>query len=929
MGKQPKDGNSQRKKQRSKDKRPKKAKLRKNENEEERSLPSVKKKKKRRKKKNRASKVQVSAAPTELEAENDPLFSLWNSELQQPAPHALVNDRPASPLLAAPAVVEENEEDPLFALYNFAESSDVLDICDLDVLDLPEPSDDENFDPLAVLYDANDVEENKDSYDPLSALYGGQADSPQPVVDTYDPLFSLQTNEEVEAPEIEFDRRSNLYDDLPEDSDADFDPLAALYNGDIEVQVGPEGFEPLQIRETQEGHPDAKLQEGQIQSLEVVESVDMPARESRKHSKRKRATRGAKEEIQIEGEPEHPVLQAKRERVKNVCLVLYRNHEVRTRDFDPLQAAVKSKQPNFDLVVPFFLWSDCDTECRIWGSPLRAACAEVYVAVALQSLREKLRASYDSDLIFRKVWADPGASIKALTKDYINEIHSFTQEIQNQVGGQCKFTLHAGFRFEPQAREFDTLMWKALKRDMRVHLFNTSMLYDPERVPVDMNYGKRWNGHWGTLMPFYRLCRRKFGEPARPTGPLQRSTKVVLRRVLTSPESLTTLVVPNDLVGVSRDIRDPFEEVGWMKKVVSNWNRAPPQPTGSRKVVGFPLDEDTAYDAMMRFVHGPGLRQYGKKRGRIDVETAVSRLSPCIKWGLISPQALHWAVKENKKLAPAKKAVFGRRMYWRDLSYYQLRCFPDMHTVGIRKHYDQTEWDDPNKLVTDKILRTTDGPKLDTYLNRYKYGFTGFPLVDAGMRELQETGWMQQNVRMVVASFLVDYLGWDWRVGFRIFHDCLIDADLAINAMMWQNAGGSGVDQWNMVLRPTNGERRDPEGIYVKRWCPELQGCSDLPLLFDPHQIDRRKEHARRKPMSEYPRPLVTNLDAARRKVLDRMIKMRRANPDRNDKDGYDIICLPRRQQTSVFTKRPLRLPKPKMPATGHYLQRLQVMMGI
>ena len=89
------------------------------------------------------------------------------------------------------------------------------------------------------------------------------------------------------------------------------------------------------------------------------------------------------------------------------------------------------------------------------------------------------------------------------------------------------------------------------------------------------------------------------------------------------------------------------------------------------------------------------------------------------------------------------------------------------------------------------------------------------------MRALYATGWMHQSVRMVCASFLVEFLQIDWREGARWFHETLVDADVAINSMMWQNAGRSGIDQWNFVMQPDGGSQ-DPSGAYVRRWVPEL-----------------------------------------------------------------------------------------------------------
>ena len=177
---------------------------------------------------------------------------------------------------------------------------------------------------------------------------------------------------------------------------------------------------------------------------------------------------------------------------------------------------------------------------------------------------------------------------------------------------------------------------------------------------------------------------------------------------------------------------------------------------------------------------------------------------------------------------------------------------------------------------------------------------TGYPLVDAAMRELWSTGWMQQGLRMVVASFLVEYLGEDWRHGMRWFHDTLVDNDLAINSMMWQNAGRSGVDQWNWVSSPETGASRDPKGNYVRKWCPELK---DVPLkyLFTPWKYTKS---------SIYMPRIVADLKAARARSVEWTLEVRRANPQFNTDSGYDIIVLPGGQRTRVFTKREFRLPR-------------------
>jgi deoxyribodipyrimidine photolyase len=143
--------------------------------------------------------------------------------------------------------------------------------------------------------------------------------------------------------------------------------------------------------------------------------------------------------------------------------------------------------------------------------------------------------------------------------------------------------------------------------------------------------------------------------------------------------------------------------------------------------------------------------------------------------------------------------TFWRRLVWRDLAYWQLHHWPQLPTRNVRSQYESLQW--------------AHNPE---HLAAWQQGRTGFPLVDAGMRELWATGYMHQSVRIVVALFLTEYLNHSWVHGARWFHDTLADGDLAINCMMWQNAGKVGLDPWNFTSTPLN-KSADPSGDYVRR----------------------------------------------------------------------------------------------------------------
>ena len=157
-------------------------------------------------------------------------------------------------------------------------------------------------------------------------------------------------------------------------------------------------------------------------------------------------------------------------------------------------------------------------------------------------------------------------------------------------------------------------------------------------------------------------------------------------------------------------------------------------------------------------------------------------------------------------------------------------------------------------------------------LEAWQRGLTGYPIVDAGMRELWSTGWMHNRVRMIVASFLIKDLLVDWRLGEAWFWDTLVDADLASNAASWQWVAGSGADAapYFRVFNPvTQGTKFDPAGAYVRRWLPELAGLPDrvihAPWTADPLDLAAAGVRLGR----DYPEPIVDHA-MARKRALER-----------------------------------------------------------
>ncbi len=227
----------------------------------------------------------------------------------------------------------------------------------------------------------------------------------------------------------------------------------------------------------------------------------------------------------------------------------------------------------------------------------------------------------------------------------------------------------------------------------------------------------------------------------------------------------------------------------------------------------------------------------------------TSSLSPYLASGQLSAREAWHAVRTRAiagQTEPASADAWLRQLAWREFAWHLLAAFPTMRDQPLRPQYAAFPWRDDAEGY-----------------HAWTRGETGYPIVDAGMRQLWETGWMPNRVRMIAASFLVKHLLLPWRLGARWFEDTLVDADPACNAFGWQWVAGSGADgaPFFRIFNPvTQGERFDPEGTYIARWVPEL---APLP----PRQRHRPWAHSLEDRPQDYPRPLVAH-ESARARAL-------------------------------------------------------------
>jgi deoxyribodipyrimidine photo-lyase len=325
-------------------------------------------------------------------------------------------------------------------------------------------------------------------------------------------------------------------------------------------------------------------------------------------------------------------------------------------------------------------------------------------------------------------------------------------------------------RYEPAVVARDTAIKKALTDDGLVaESYNGSLLFEP--VHVATKEGRPYQ----VFTPFWRSLLAR-DEPAEP---------------MAAPKRLKA--------SVGRDQKSvPLESLGllpaidWAPTMRKTWT---PGAAGGSALLERFLDR--------------GLSGYGEGRDRPDRE-GTSSLSPHLHFGEISPRRVWHAVREAVGGTPAAKIAAGgaetylRELGWREFANHLLYHFPHTPDAPLRADYARFPW------VNDPIG-----------LRAWQRGRTGFPIVDAGMRQLWSTGWMHNRVRMIVASFLVKDLRISWLEGARWFWDTLVDADLAANTLGWQWAAGCGADAapYFRIFNPTSQAAKfDPDGGYVKTW---------------------------------------------------------------------------------------------------------------
>jgi deoxyribodipyrimidine photo-lyase len=261
--------------------------------------------------------------------------------------------------------------------------------------------------------------------------------------------------------------------------------------------------------------------------------------------------------------------------------------------------------------------------------------------------------------------------------------------------------------------------------------------------------------------------------------------------------------------------------------------------------------EDGARDALALFL-SENISGYAERRN-LPAEPATSRLSPHLRWGEISPARIV-AETEAANIKTDDGTKFLSELGWREFSYQLLYHNPELAETCLQNKFEAFPW-------------RNDADAFEAW----KRGETGYPIVDAGMRELRRTGYMHNRVRMIAASFLIKHLLIDWREGEKWFWECLVDADPANNSASWQWVAGCGADAapyfriFNPILQ---GPKFDAEGIYTKTYVPELSALSGKTLYAPWTAKSDMLDSGAISLGDTYPNPIV-NHEAARARALE------------------------------------------------------------
>lgn len=378
--------------------------------------------------------------------------------------------------------------------------------------------------------------------------------------------------------------------------------------------------------------------------------------------------------------------------------------------------------------------------------------------------------------------------------------------------------LYCHERFDPYGIALQKKLESALGNDV-LHLFNGTVLWHPDEIQ------KSDGTPYRVFTPFYRKGCLQFGPL--PRKPLPKA----------QPQSWLT-----STQGYELDDLKLLPDHAWGADITQYWQ----------------ISETGAANRLEAFIKHK-LSGYKIERD-FPSHGHTSKLSPFLKWGQISPNTIWYRLDSLADIPPKDLDHFKSELGWREFSYYLLHHFPKMVTENLNPNFDGFPWHEDPEL-----------------LKAWQTGQTGYPIIDAAMRQLYATGYMHNRLRMVVGSFLVKNLTLHWHHGQDWFWDCLFDADIANNSAGWQWIAGCGADAapyfriFNPILQA---QKFDKDGAFIHQWVPELANLP-TPHCFQPWLAPESVlKQANVELGVSYPKPII-DLSASRDRALAAFAKLK------------------------------------------------------
>ncbi len=389
------------------------------------------------------------------------------------------------------------------------------------------------------------------------------------------------------------------------------------------------------------------------------------------------------------------------------------------------------------------------------------------------------------------------------------------REILEIIAAVGATALYFNRRYDPAGRAADDMIAEALGEAFDVRRFTANILHEPEQVQTTTG------GYYKVYTPFWKKL-----SATEPRDPID------------APAGFEQ---PDDFPK-SDDLAD--------------WALLPTKPDWSGGIANaWAPGERAALERLETFCDDD-LAGYDSARDNPSADR-TSGLSPHLRWGEISPYRIwHTAqtyASRRKSIPDDAIRTFKKELVWRDFNAHLLHHGENLATTNINKRFDAFPW-----------------RHSQADLRAWQRGLSGYPIVDAGMRQLWQTGWMHNRVRMIVGSFLTKDLLIDWRDGERWFWDTLVDGDAASNPAQWQWVAGSGADAqpFFRVFNPvTQSEKFDPDGTYIRRFVPELAKLPDKAIHAPWSATAETLAKAGIKLGETYPKPIVDH-KAARERAL-------------------------------------------------------------